>query len=70
MDRKLPIKFEQTYRQYKKQKRIEFKTTMNALYNLRFGCAYLPPVAYRKLCKAISLLEEAHEICKPWWRKA
>ncbi len=70
MSRKLPVQFEQTYRQFKKQKRIEFKATMDALENLRLGCYYLPPIAYTKLSKAISLFEEAHKICKPWWRKA
>ncbi len=70
MSRKLPVQFEQTYRQFKRQKRIEFNATMDALKNLRLGCAYLPPEAYSKLCKAQRLFEEAHNICKPWWRKA
>ena len=70
MSRKLPVQFEQTYRQFKKQKRIEFNATMDALDNLRLGCAYLPPEAYMKLSKAERLFKEAHKICKPWWRKA
>ena len=68
--KKLPKHFEQTLRDYKRQKRKEFKVARNALNNLRSGCAYLPPSAYNQLCQAKKSFEKAYEDCKPWWKKA
>jgi len=70
MATKLPIHFGQTMRQYKQQKRKQFKAARESVSDLRFGSAYLPSEAYHKFIKANNLIEEAYEICKLWWKKA
>jgi len=70
MKKQLPKHYNQTYRQYKKQKRKEFKRALEDMIELRFGCAYLPPSAYLQFDKAMKSLEKAYENCKPWWRNA
>jgi len=68
MSPKLPRYLNQTARQYKKQKRNQFKIVMCALKELNLGCAFLPTEAYKKLAKAREEFGDAYEICKSWWR--
>ena len=68
MSNKLPCG--QTYRSFKRQKRKEYKKLRKEMDNIRYGCAYLPREAYRKLDEGMKLIEQSYEICKPWWKKA
>jgi len=70
MNKILPKHMNQTLRQFKKQKRKEFRAIRQASRKLNFASAYLPREAFRKFSKAEKLIEDAYEICKPWWKKA
>lgn len=57
-------------KQFKRWKRADFKNTRKALSELKTGCAYLPNHAHLKLKNGMQLIEEAYELCKPWWKNA
>lgn len=70
MSKKLQKHLQQTMRQFKKQKRKEFKALREAIDEFNFGCAYLPKSAYLQFTKARKCLNNVYEDCKHWWKKA
>ena len=67
--KRAPI-IDMTEREYQKEFRKRFKELQKAISKFRPGCAYIPKSAFLKVGKAMRLIDEAHEECKVWWRKA
>ena len=70
MAKRLPKYFNQTMRDYKRQKRRQLKAIRAAMNEFSLGCAYIPHSAYLKFNEALRAIEKVHKDCKPWWRKA
>jgi hypothetical protein len=65
--RKLPPNLG-TIKDFRALKRAEWQRLWAALEDLRYGCAFLPPEAYKKICGAFELLQEARKACRKSWR--
>ena len=60
---------EMTEKQFKAQKRHQFRLLKKALNDLRIGCAYLP-VHEHFVNQIGQILDDAEAVLRPWWRKA
>jgi len=67
MNRTTHIK--KTEREFRKQKRREFKALVKAFYNYRLGCAYCPTKT-GAVGRIESALDDMAKVLRPWWRKA
>lgn len=54
-------------RQFRSEKRREWRAVMATLGQLRIGSAFLPPLAYEKFGSAAELLEEARKETLAQW---
>ena len=61
-----------TERQFRQRKRREFNQLIKGIKNSRIksGAAYLPKEAFAKLHAGFTLIEEAHKICRKWWKNS
>ena len=67
--KRAPI-IDMTEREFRRQKRKELRALRVAMKEFNFGCAYLPPEAYKAFMRMDAAMNIIERQCKPWWRKA
>lgn len=55
---------------FRAEKRMYFGLSKHYLRKFGYGSAFVPREAFKLVFDARQLLDQAHEILKPWWKKS
>lgn len=59
-----------TEKQFKAEKRMQFKKVIKAINELTMGSAYLPQSAFMNFSVGKNLILKAQDECRYWWKDA